>query len=79
MFGQPFPGGTSMSQILLDETMFEKTFRAPRETPDRTREREAMEDAERKAQYCDDRDVRLQPVHTDTTSAVAWMDDDDLL
>ena len=30
MFGQPIPGGTGMSQILLDEEMLPKVFRAPR-------------------------------------------------
>ena len=79
MFGQPIPGGTGMSQILLDESMFEKTFRKPRETPDRKAEKELMAEAERKAAYCDSRDVRLQPMVTDSGAAVAWMDEDDLL
>jgi DNA-directed RNA polymerase II subunit RPB1 len=78
MFGQTIPGGTGMSQILLDESMFEKTFRKPRETPDRKAERELMAEAERKAAYCETRDVRLQPMVTDSGAAVAWRDEDDL-
>jgi len=78
MFGQPIPGGTGMSQILLDEAMFEKTFRAPRVKRDGARER-AEAEAERKAAYCETRDVRLQPVREAGVSSLAWMDDGELL
>ena len=78
MFGQPIPGGTGMSQILLDEAMFEKTFRAPRVKRDGVRER-AEAEAERKAAYCETRDVRLQPVREAGVSSLAWMDDGELI
>ena len=78
MFGQPIPGGTGMSQILLDESMFEKTFRAPKESPERRMKKEAIEEADRKATYCDTHDVRLRPVAADTTDT-SWMDEEDLL
>lgn len=77
MFGQPFPGGTGMSQVILDESMFEKTFRAPVQSKATKYESSLMKEAEQKIAYCDSQEVRLQPMRSDTS--VMWMDDDDLL
>lgn len=54
MFGQPIPGGTGMSQILLDEDMFLKVFRPPKAVSEEDRAMEAArEEDERKAAYCE--------------------------
>ena len=79
MFGQPIPGGTGMSQILLDEDMLTKVFRPPREKVAEDRASAiARTEEEQKEIYCDSRDIRLQKVvSSDIVNASAWIDDDD--
>jgi DNA-directed RNA polymerase beta' subunit len=80
MFGQPIPGGTGMSQVLLDEDMFLKVFRPPKAVSEEDKALEAArEEEERKAAYCDNKDIRLHRLDTkgvSMVSAVGWMDDD---
>jgi DNA-directed RNA polymerase II subunit RPB1 len=79
MFGQPIPGGTGMSQILLDEDMLTKVYRPPREKAKEDRAaRIAREEEERKEAYCDSKDIRLQKIASESVvNASAWIDDDD--
>jgi DNA-directed RNA polymerase II subunit RPB1 len=79
MFGQPIPGGTGMSQILLDEDMLTKVYRPPREKSREDRStRIAREEEERKEAYCESRDIRLQKIAVESVvNASAWIDDDD--
>jgi hypothetical protein len=79
MFGQPIPGGTGMSQIILDEDMLTKVYRPPREKSREDRAtRIAREEEERKEAYCESRDIRLQKIASESiVNASAWIDDDD--
>lgn len=79
MFGQPIPGGTGMSQILLDEDMLAKVFRPPRAKVERDIADEvARIEASRKEAYCEKRDIRLKTmVASDIMDASAWVDDSD--
>jgi DNA-directed RNA polymerase II subunit RPB1 len=81
MFGQPIPGGTGMSQVLLDEDMFLKVFRPPKAVSEEDRVLESMrEEEERKVAYCETKDIRLQRLDTRGVTMVStaggWMDDD---
>jgi DNA-directed RNA polymerase beta' subunit len=84
MFGQPIPGGTGMSQILLDEDMFMKVFRPPRDiSPEDKAAAVARAEEERKAAYCDNKDIRLHRLETGASSGMAksssgWLEDDDI-
>jgi len=79
MFGQPIPGGTGMSQILLDEEMLPKVFRAPRKKTELDEaEKIRREEEEEREKYCETKDIRLQSVPADDiVNASAWMDDED--
>jgi DNA-directed RNA polymerase beta' subunit len=67
MFGQPIYGGTGMSQILLDETLYEKTFRPPTERSVDPLETDVV-DVERET-YCDTRTIRLTSLPVGETGA----------
>jgi DNA-directed RNA polymerase beta' subunit len=76
MFGQPIYGGTGMSQIMLDETLFEKTFKPPRETRVEPEETEIV-DAERET-YCDTRAIRLTSLPVEESKEYTGGDYDDI-